>query len=198
LPAAAKLVFTSSDYVFDGDHPPYREDSPRRPPSVYGRSKAEAEDLVLARPGSLIVRFPLLVGAGPTFEASGYIAQLAEIVRQQKPAAIDDIGIRYPTWIRDVAAAIDLLLKRDATGVYHLSGPRGGARLQWAREVAELLGKPAGHLHPSAAPVQHKAPRPRNSELATGKIRALGFGPFTDFREVCRDVFARFGLLPAR
>lgn len=191
----AMLVYISSDYVFDGETPPYREEDPTRPVNVYGETKARAEELVRARPRWLIVRTPLLVGAGPTWSASGFLTQLVAAAEAGEPTALDDRCLRYPTWTRDVARAVVFLILRGAHGVFHVSGPRGGTAYAWAREVASLLNRDAGHLRPLREETARRARRPRDAHLCTAKLQALGFGPFTDFAVVARDVMTRFGVL---
>jgi dTDP-4-dehydrorhamnose reductase len=193
LPPAAHLAFVSTDYVFDGAHPPYREDSPRSPINEYGRSKVRAEDLALARPNSLVLRIPLLVGAGPTFEESGF---LAEVVRRhlddRSPQPCDDALIRHPTWIRDVAEALAFLVARGAEGVVHYGGDEALTRYGMVVAAARALGRPSDHLSPSTAAVARPAARPPDSHLATDRIRAMGFARFTPFAEVVRAFAARF------
>ena len=74
LPESVPLLFVSSDYVFEGIAPPYREEDERRPVSEYGRMKVEAEDLVLQRDMGLVLRIPLLIGAGPTQSSKSWVA----------------------------------------------------------------------------------------------------------------------------
>ena len=192
LPPATRLVFISTDYVFDGDAPPYREDSPRRAVNVYGQSKIEAEDLALRRPGSLVVRIPLLVGAGPSFESSGFLAQIVRSLRDPAPQEADAVLRRFPTWIRDVAEAIAFLIGRAATGAVHYSGAEGLTRHEMILQAAEVLGLPAAHIRPSSRVVPRRAARPRDSQLATEFIRSLGFSRFTPFREVVRSFATEF------
>lgn len=192
LPPAARLVFISTDYVFDGETPPYRENSPRRAVNVYGQSKIEAEDLALRRPGSLVVRIPLLVGAGPSFESSGFLAQIVRSLRDPSPQEADAVLRRFPTWIRDVAEAIAFLVGRGASGAVHYSGAEGLTRYEMVLQAAEVLGLPTDHIRPSARVVPRRAARPRDSQLATDRIRAMGFMRFTPFRDVVRSFAAEF------
>lgn len=196
LAPSCRLLLMSSDYVFDGEDPPYREDSTRRPVNRYGQSKVEAEDLVMARPGSLIIRAPVLVGAGPSLASSGFIGEMVSAVRSLAPVVLDDVLVRFPTWTRDVAEAMRFLLRKGAEGVFHVSGPRGGTRYALTVEVASILGEPSGHLRPSSAVVPRKAPRPRNAQLATAKIRALGYTHLTDFPVVVGHVLRGFEIMP--
>ena len=130
LPAGAKLVLISSDYVFDGKNPPYAEDARRCPVNEYGRLKVETEDVVARRPGSIIVRTPLMVGAEQHVSAPGFIGQTIEVLRARQPAELDNVLIRFPTWTWDVACAVAFLLERRGEGVFHVSGPTGATRYE--------------------------------------------------------------------
>lgn len=190
LPPSARVLFVSTDYVFDGDRPPYREDSPRSPVNVYGQSKLEAEDHVARRPNGLTLRIPLLVGAGPTFETSGFLAQIAAQLDDPRPQEADGVLVRFPTWIRDVAEAIAFLVARGAAGVVHYSGAEALTRHDCLRIAGGVLGRSVAHIRPTDRVIVRRARRPVNSQLATDRIRALGFARFTPFAEVVRD-FAR-------
>lgn len=198
LPPTAKLVFVSTDYVFDGETPPYAEDSPRRAVNVYGQSKIEAEEFVLARPGSLVVRIPLLVGAGLSFKASGFLGQIVCALRDPSPQEADAVLRRFPTWIRDVAGALAFLVGHGATGAVHYSGAEGLTRYEMTARAAEVLGMPMDHIRPSDRIVPRRAARPRDSQLATDRIRALGFARFTPFRDVVRAFASTFPAETAR
>ncbi len=78
LPDNTRLLFISTDYVFNGEHPPYQEDHPTNPVNVYGRTKAEAEAMTLRHAGGLVLRIPVLIGAGP-----GFMAQMVAAVQSE-------------------------------------------------------------------------------------------------------------------
>ena len=187
LPPSSRALFVSTDYVFDGEHPPYHEDSPRHAVNVYGQSKIEAEDAVLARPDSIVLRIPLLVGSGPTFESSGFLYQIVGALRSPAPQTADAVLRRFPTWIRDVAEAISFLIARGFAGIIHYSGAEAMTRYDMIRSAAAVLGLDARHIRPSTDVVPRRAARPRDSQLATDRIRSLGFARFTPFAEVVRS-----------
>lgn len=194
LPARAKLLFVSTDYVFDGKHPPYGEDAPRHPLSVYGRTKMEAEDIVLSRRGSLVLRVPLLMGWTRDPRASGFFSQLIADVTSDQPVLLDDVLARYPVWTRDAGAAMRMLLERGERGVFHYSTPRRLTRYQAALDMAESLGRSAGHIQPSREVVPRKAVRPHDARLATRRWDELGLPAPHDFRAVAREFVDRFNL----
>jgi dTDP-4-dehydrorhamnose reductase len=193
VPAGTYLLFVSSDYVFDGRLPPYAEDAPRSPLSLYGRLKCEAEDILARRPNTAILRVPLLIGGGPDLERSGFISIMRRALKGGEPQTVDDVLVRRPIWTRDVAEVIAFLLRTRATGVLQASGPRGGTRYGWTCEFARIFGLPCAHLKPSREVVARRAGRPRDSHLLTARLDALGAPAPRDFAEVVRVVMRELG-----
>ncbi|RLE20307.1 MAG: hypothetical protein DRJ65_18515 [Acidobacteria bacterium] len=188
LPETAPLLFVSSDYVFEGVAAPYREEDERHPVSEYGRLKVVAEDLVLEHDAGLVLRIPLLIGAGPTWEKSGFIFKTLAQIQDPSPSSLDHAGIRFPTWTNDVAEAVAHLLEIEGRGIYHYSSLKGGTRYQWAAELADLTGLSMEHITPNLKGSATRAVRPRNTQLAVEKIRNTGLSRFTPFRGVVRSV----------
>jgi dTDP-4-dehydrorhamnose reductase len=196
LPADVPLLFVSTDYVFDGNNPPYREDSPRNPLSVYGKTKADAEDLALSRPGSIILRVPLLMGWTEQVDQSGFFSQLLKDLKTTSPLALDDVLKRYPVWTRDVGTAMRGLLTSGATGIFHFSTTRPLTRYKAAVEMAHLLGWPSDHLQPSDVIIPRKARRPADAHLDMGKWKSLGYAMPNDFSDVAMRFLQHFDLVP--
>lgn len=192
LPASVPLLFISSDYVFDGVSPPYREEDERHPVCEYGRLKVEAEDLVLRRDAGLVLRIPLLIGAGPTWPSSGFIFKTVAQIQDPTPSSLDHAGVRFPTWTGDVAEAVAHLLGVEARGIYHYSSLEGGTKYEWAIELANLAGLSMEHITPDREGSTSRAARPKNTQLAVEKIRQTGVSRFTPFRDVARSVMKGF------
>ena len=192
LPPKVPVLFVSTDYVFDGRSPPYHEDEEPCPINQYGRSKVESEEYVRCRSNGMILRVPLLIGAGETLIDSGFISEMIAAIRLGTHQEVDDVLVRRPTWTRDAARAIAFLLRHRQSGVFHLSGARGGTRYQWTQEMADLIDLPCHHLKPATRVVERLAARPPDSTLSDERIHALGFPPTTDFKEVVRTVLSEF------
>ncbi len=126
----AFLVHISTDYVFKGDNPEGYEpgDNPGPPASVYGRSKLAGERAiaeVLPRERFLICRTQWLYGTtGKSFPAT--ILKLAAS-RKSLRVVNDQWGV--PTWTRELARQIVLLLNQGATGIHH--AVNGGGPVTW-------------------------------------------------------------------
>lgn len=176
LPESSRLIHISTDYVFDGKTPPYSEEDKVSPLNVYGRTKAEAEPLVLAHPGGTVLRIPVLVGEGP-----GFIQQMLDALNADDPDPIDDVLIRHPAWTVDIAEVCAWILEERVTGIWQASSEQGGTRYELNCRVANALGLSAEHLRPSSRIVPRKAERPLNSRLSPRKLLAAG-GP------ACREL----------
>ena len=192
LPESVPLLFISSEYVFDGESPPYGEKDERHPVNEYGRLKVKAEDIVLQRALGSVLRVPLLIGAGPTWESSGFIYKILTKIQDPTPSSLDDVGIRFLTWTDDVAEAVTHLLNLEKRGIYHYSSLDGGTKYQWARELADLAGLSMDHVSPDRKGAPTRAVRPRDTQLAVEKIRQTGLNRFTPFREVAQSVLRAF------
>jgi len=190
LPTETRLLFISSDYVFDGHHAPYREGDERHPVNVYGLSKKEAEDALSGRDRTTILRIPLLVGAGPTFAASGFIAKIARAIMEKQRMELDAVSLRFPTSIQDVAKAVGFLMDHQAEGPFHFSSEEGRSQYEWALLVAQCMGSASRMLIPVDNPPARKAVRPCNSQLSIERIKQLGFDENTPFTEIVKHVLA--------
>jgi dTDP-4-dehydrorhamnose reductase len=113
----AKLVFLSSDYVFDGKKTtPYEIDDPRNPQSVYGRSKAEAEvQLLEVLPECCIVRTSWLFGMG----GKCFPDTILKLASTRPALDVVDDQRGCPTYSVDLAQAIAELCRKDARGIVH-------------------------------------------------------------------------------
>jgi len=136
----ARLIYLSSNAVFDGDHPPYDEVSPRHPVNSYGRLKVEAEDLVLASGLSWSLIRPILMYGWPY--PHGRDNPVTTWIRQlgagQPVKAVDD---RYwqPLYVGDCATLVWRLLQRRCEGVFHIAGPERLTMEEFARQTARVF-----------------------------------------------------------
>jgi len=115
----AKMVYLSTDYVFDGKkREPYLESDSPRPLNVYGRSKLKGEQYVqeLGK-GALIVRTQWLYGR----YGKNFVTSILEQAREKRVLSIVNDQIGSPTYTADLAKAISVLIQLDARGIFHVS-----------------------------------------------------------------------------
>lgn len=183
----ARLVYPSTDYVFDGSATrPYRPDDVPRPINAYGRTKLLGERATRISKEGIVVRIAWLYGP----ERRGFIRGVIEHARrftagQGAPLRIVADQVGRPTSTGVAANAIAGLLERRApAGTYHAtgSGPEV-SRYDLARaalELAELGDVPVEPV--SSEEFAAPAPRPRWSVLDLASTEAV-IGPLPDWRE---------------
>ncbi|AXF07547.1 NAD(P)-dependent oxidoreductase [Paraburkholderia graminis] len=190
----------STDYVFDGTHPPYRPDSAPAPLNAYGRSKLEGEHALTATTDfGCVLRLPLLYGPIVDWAESAVTSLVPAIAASAsahgQPASMDAWAIRYPTFTPDVAFVIRQMLERHAAGnairgIVHWSGDEPMTKYEIAVRLAEALQLDA-HLTPQHTPTD-ATPRPHNCHLASERLEELGIGRRTPFDTAIREVLATF------
>jgi dTDP-4-dehydrorhamnose reductase len=173
----AALVHYSSDFVFDGNaSSPYVETDPPGPRSVYAASKLLGEWFALDAPRAYVLRVESLFGQAPGAPSpKGSAAGILNTLKAGgSPKVFEDRTIT-PSYIIDVARATRQLVESGATGgLYHCVNSGQCTWLEFAREMARLLG-----LEPRLTPVrmadmQLRASRPQFCALSNEKLRHAG------------------------
>lgn len=170
----ARLVYFSTEYVFDGSAGPYGEEGAVNPLSVYGRTKLEGERAVLALEGALAVRTSLVYSHNPA--SRNFIMQLIGNYRSGARLRTASDQFSTPTCAADLAAAVLDLAGRDASGVYNVAGPDLLSRLEFALKACAAFGFDPAFLEPGlTAELGRAAVRPLKAGLRTEKLaRELG------------------------
>ena len=168
----ARLLFLSSDYVFDGKKTqPYETGDTRNPQSVYGRSKAEAEmALIEMLPESCIVRTSWLFGTGGKCFPDTILKLAAS--RPTLDVVNDQRGC--PTYVIDLARAIIQLCRKDARGIVHATNAGNCTWFEFAQEIVRIAGITTEVRPVSSAQMARPAPRPSYSVLSAASLRRLG------------------------
>jgi dTDP-4-dehydrorhamnose reductase len=177
----ARLVFSSTDMVFDGDHAPYRESDPPQPLSHYGRTKAAAEAALAEFDDALVVRIPLLFGFSITPRQTTF-GKMVSALRAGEPLRLFTDEFRTPVWLVDAARALIGLARSDEHGLLHVAGPERLSRFDLIGRCADLLGINAPALEPiSRLDIEAGEPRPADLSLDGSRFNrhfpALAPGP---------------------
>ncbi len=195
-PKGIHFVLASTDYVFDGEGPPYDEESPKSPINVYGRTKSEAEEVVEAETDDhLILRLPVLYSAAPA-RPGRFVEAAIRAVNSQKIIELDDWQMQCPTLAQDVARALELLVTSEQRGCFHISAREATTKFQFAMKTAEWLGLSAAHLVPGKpkSTASTLVARPRDCRMETGKFAAVGGFEFRSYLAVIPQLLQDMGL----
>jgi dTDP-4-dehydrorhamnose reductase len=168
--AGSRLMFLSTDYVFDGSkRSPYEITDARNPTSVYGESKARAEERLLEiLPEVCIARTSWLFGhGGQCFPAT--ILKLAS-TRPEISVVNDQRG--SPTFTRDLASTLVQLCRASARGIVHVTNSGNCARYEFATEIVHASGLPTTIKPVTTAEFPRPARRPAYSVLSPASLHA--------------------------
>ncbi len=192
--ADVQLVQVSTDYVFAGDATqPYPESATPDPRSAYGRSKLLGEEAVVqALPDrSYIVRTAWLYGR----HGANFVKTMLRLAGEHDTLEVVDDQVGQPTWSRDLAAQIRLLVEAEApAGIYH--GTNSG-RTSWfglTREIFRLSGLDPERVQPTTTDkFPRPAPRPAFSVLGHDAWAQVGLAPMRSWDDALAQALAGGG-----
>jgi len=187
----AKLVYFSSDYIFDGENSPYSEEAESDPLNYYGKTKLEGEKKVIDSGAEyLIVRPAIMYGYNGPKDKSTFVMKVIDSLKSGGTLEADNKRIKYPTLIDDLADATELLLSKGCKGVYNVMNDEPMTRYEWALKIAEVFSLQKEKVLPHIA--GDKVAKPRDVRLTTEKIRQLGFNftPVADGLKQIKDSIA--------
>lgn len=179
-----KLLYISTDYVFDGQgDEPWRPDCRTYAPlNVYGRSKLEGELAV----ASTVERF-FIVRTAWVFGVNGknFVRTMLELGRTHDSLRVVNDQIGTPTYTPDLARLLANMIESEKYGYYHATNE--GGFISWydfAVEIFRQAGYSVEVIPVSTAEYGlSKAARPFNSRLDKGKLTQCGFVPLPDWKD---------------
>ena len=119
----AHLIHVSTDFIFDGNDGPYKEDDSPCPLSYYGQSKLDSENILKSHKCKwTILRTIVLFGVAKNLKKSNIVLWAKEQLEKSKVINIIDDEFRAPTLADDLAYACIYSAKNKVFGVYHTSG----------------------------------------------------------------------------
>jgi dTDP-4-dehydrorhamnose reductase len=168
----ARLLFLSTDYVFDGTKTtPYEIDDPRAPRSVYGRSKAEAEvEVSKILPHCCIVRTSWLFGVG----GKCFPDTILKLAATRPGLEVVDDQRGSPTYTVDLARAIFQLCRAGAEGIVHATNRGACSWFEFAREIVAGAGLDTVIRPSTSDKFVRPAERPKYSVLSPTSLEKYG------------------------
>lgn len=180
----ARMVYVSTDYVFDGQADrPYREYDCTNPQSVYGKTKLLGEQVVKELlPRHYIVRTAWLYGDG-----SNFIKTMINLSKERNELQVVNDQIGSPTYTKDLAKTIFRLIETDCYGTYHASCNGQCSWYEFACEIFRLKG-----INVKVNPVPTEAfprpaKRPKHSVLENYMLTMTVGNTMREWQEALKD-----------
>ena len=169
----ASLVYLSTDSVFTGIRGHYSEEESPGPVNVYGRSKLAGEQAVQSElEHSLIIRTNIY---GWNQSAKLSLAEwiLSHLESGQSVPGFFDV-VFTPILVNDLSEILLDMMDRKLSGLYHVASSESSSKYEFALQLADVFGMEKQLIEPvSVAAAALRAPRPRNTSLATAKIHQV-------------------------
>ncbi|MCL4359740.1 SDR family oxidoreductase [Patescibacteria group bacterium] len=171
-----RLLYISTDYVFDGSRPRYTEEDIPHPLGWYGVTKYEGECAVaVLGDRALILR--IANPYGPHLgKKPDFVGKIREKLAKGQEISSPSDQLFMPTYIDDIARAIDSLVRNDAHGLYHVVGEDALSPYGAARCIARTFGYDESLVKETsfARYFRGRAPRPFHAVLEHDKITKFG------------------------
>ncbi len=175
LKANKKIIYISTDFIFDGEKGRYTEEDTPNPVNWYGKTKYEGENIV-KESGLKYVIARIAYPYRTAFEKKDFMRAIkSRLESGQTVKAVTD-HIFTPTFIDDVAYAIEALIIGEKEGIFHIVGSQSLSPYEAALRIADSFGLDKKLIFPTTRKEYFAsgAKRPFDLSLENGKIRSLG------------------------
>ena len=180
IEVGAKIVYASTDYVFDGTkdvNETYTEEDTPNPKSVYGETKLLGEEEVKRNPNHFISRISWVFGEN----GNNFVKTMLKLADKYPELKVVDDQIGSPTYTVDLAKVLVEMAETDKFGIYNINNEGYCTWAEFAKYIMESNGKET-KINPvtteeyyDGKDVSKIAYRPRNSKLDKSKLESAGF-----------------------
>lgn len=174
--------YISTDFIFDGNGGPYNEGDKPNPINFYGKSKHMVEQLLaISGLDYSIVRTVLVYGVGQDLSRSNIVLWVKNKLEKNEPIRVVNDQWRNPTLVEDLASGCAMILRRNAQGIYHVSGQEYLTPYDIALTTADIFELDKNLISPTnASEFKEVATRPLKTGFDISKIQnEFGFRPFS-------------------
>lgn len=175
------ILHLSTDFVFEGKKEKvYTEDSAVHPVNLYGQSKALSEVALISSSCMFsILRVVLVHGFAEGSKKSNFLLWVKESLQQKKEIKIVEDHYRKPTWVDDIATAVEALIENPKKGIFHLTGEKLLSVYEFAQEIADFWELDKTLITPiQAKDIAQDKNRPQSTDLENQfTVRELGLSP---------------------
>lgn len=132
-----KIIFFSTDYLFDGKSGPYSEDAEPNPLNVYGRHKLECEKAIISSGlDFLIIRTTGIFGWEK--QRKNFMYRVIDTLSRGEELVVPNDQFANPTYVKDLVSATLFLLNHNHSGIFNIAGPEVMERETLAKRIAKF------------------------------------------------------------
>ena len=169
----AFFVYVSTDYIFDGTRPFWKEEDKPNPLGYYGISKLEGENILSnMASGWCVARTSTPFGLHP--KKKSFPLWITENLKSKKEISVIVDQFTSPTYTQNLSKMLIEIAIRQLVGIFHLSGASRISRYEFAKLISEKLNLEKKFLKPvTMNEIKWKAKRPKDSSLDVSKATAI-------------------------
>jgi dTDP-4-dehydrorhamnose reductase len=181
----AKLVFCSTDAVFDGEKKNYTEEDAPRAINYYASTKLKAEQIVSSSSTeNIIARLALVIGLPVMGKGNSFLAEMIEKLKYGESVKFPSNEIRTPVDVITLGAALIELAASGFKGIIHLSGNTRINRYEMGKEIARMTGFSGDKIIAiNSADLPGRAPRSNDVSLSNARARNILKTPMLSLEE---------------
>ena len=185
----AKMVYISTDYVFEGQGTEaFKVDDTKKPINYYGETKSLGEDVVI----ELLEKF-FIIRISWVFGVNGhnFVKTMLKLGAERDSLTVVDDQIGSPTYTYDLAELIASMIQTDKYGIYHATNEGYCSWCEFTKEIMKI-GKRNCDVKPILSKdYPAKAARPFNSRMDKSKLDENGFSRMRSWQEAVKDYIER-------
>ena len=170
----SKMVMISTDYVFDGENPPYAEEDATNPLNNYGKFKLKAEQWMQENlEDSLVARTTNVYGWDPESPTPNFLIGVYRRWQDGEETVVPSFLLGNPTHAYNLSEAILSLVDLNQKGLFHVVGSSLANRLEWVQGFASRLNRDDVVIKENPTPPEGMIPRPLESDLKIDKFKSV-------------------------
>lgn len=181
---SVKLLYISTDYVFDGNgDKPFEIDSPKNPCNFYGLSKLGGEEAIIENCSkAFIVRISWVFGEN----GKNFVKTMLRLSEERNEISVVNDQIGSPTYTKDLAKLLCNMIFSDKYGIYHATNEGYCSWAEFASKIMEISGSSTKIIPISSDDYKTAAVRPKNSRLSKESLDRNGFSRLPGWEDALR------------
>jgi len=192
IEVGAKIIYMSTDYVFDGKKEGlYTEEDEVNPKSVYGLTKYKGEEEVRRNPNHFITRISWVFGVN----GNNFIKTMIKLSDKYKELNVVDDQVGSPTYTVDLAKLLVEMAHTDKYGTYNATNTGYCSWAEFAEEIFKEYGVDIKVNHVSTDDYykgREHAIRPNNSKFDWSKLEENGFNKLPTWQDALKRYINEF------